>query len=117
MFASQRQGGKTCTPHVRLTYCVTISLSLFQVDPSGRSPAFRWSVTALNEAAQGASLSLAPPNATSLSAPVLRVGQADMAPGARFRFTVAVGTFLGASATASVDLEVADAPLPSVRST
>ena len=85
------------------------------MDPSGRSPAFHWSVSPQNDVAQGAPLSLAPPNATSLAAPVLRVGQADLAPGARFRFKVAVGTFLGASATASVEVEVADAPLPSVR--
>jgi hypothetical protein len=85
-----------------------------QVDPSGRTPSFHWSVVPLNDAALASPVGQAAPSGPALAAPVLTLGPGDLAPDAAYRFTLAVGTFLGASATSSVDVSVASAPLPSV---
>ena len=45
---------------------------------------------------------------------VLRLPASSLTPGAQLRFTLAVGTFLGGTATEVVDITVARAPLPAV---
>jgi hypothetical protein len=85
------------------------------MDPSGRTPTFRWSILALNDAASNTSaVALLQDGTPNSASAVVVLAAGVMAPLAQYRFTLTVSSYLGGVATASVVVSVADLALPEV---